>query len=577
MKLRTGLPLVLFGLLVVLCAPQAVGGATGYVITHGVSMEPRFHTGDLAVVRTAEHYGVGDVVAYRSRTLKTVVMHRIVAVDGARFTFKGDNNSWLDPDRPTADDVVGRLVVRVPHGGVWLARATSPGVLAALTVALLVGGGGAVHVRRRTRPGMTPRHRTAAARRRSTPLVLSAPRWLRTAAAVTAVGGIGLAALAWTGPVATHADVAGSTGRTMTFAYRAVVPPTAAYDGTTVTSPDPVFRRLADTVDVQLAYRGVAGRMSVAAELSTASGWHSAVPLAAEVDVAGDAVPSDVRLDLATYDARARAAAAATGIPVDQLTVDIVASVRSPGLPEFAPALHLALSALQLRILGDDAALRVVDPGTVTHRVDAPRSLVLGNLSMRVELARVVGPALVLMSLVLGAALVVMHRQTLLPDEDAAIRRRYGSLLVVVQPMVTPATRPVVDVTEFATLAKIAERYGLLVLHWTRSGVGTFVVQDEGTTYRYRASAGAGRARVVGADADASGGIDAGAAVTSDAASTARSDANATADLDARPPADPGATGPLRWLPVTGRCVEDVQIRDARRTAAGWHLTDGSL
>lgn len=38
-------------------------------------------------------------------------------------------------------------------------------------------------------------------------------------------------------------------------------------------------------------------------------------------------------------------------------------------------------------------------------------------------------------------------------------------------------------------LVKLAERYRLLVLHWSRSNVETFVVQDESTTYRYRAAA----------------------------------------------------------------------------------------
>ena len=37
-----------------------------------------------------------------------------------------------------------------------------------------------------------------------------------------------------------------------------------------------------------------------------------------------------------------------------------------------------------------------------------------------------------------------------------------------------------------ASLVKLAERYGLLVLTWSRGGVDTYVVQDEGTTYRYR-------------------------------------------------------------------------------------------
>jgi hypothetical protein len=56
--------------------------------------------------------------------------------------------------------------------------------------------------------------------------------------------------------------------------------------------------------------------------------------------------------------------------------------------------------------------------------------------------------------------------------------------------MPTPLGRPVVDVVDFSTLAKLAQRYGLLVMHWSRSNVETFVVQDEGTTYRYRAGTG---------------------------------------------------------------------------------------
>ena len=39
-------------------------------------MEPGFHAGDLAILRTADRYAVGDVVAYRSPILNTVVMHR---------------------------------------------------------------------------------------------------------------------------------------------------------------------------------------------------------------------------------------------------------------------------------------------------------------------------------------------------------------------------------------------------------------------------------------------------------------------------------------------------------------------
>src|SRR4051794_12867730 len=83
--------------------PSTLGGATTYLTTHGISMEPRFHTGDLAVLGAADGYSVGDVVAYHSDSLNTVVMHRVVSGDAAGFTTKGDNNGWLDPDHPTED------------------------------------------------------------------------------------------------------------------------------------------------------------------------------------------------------------------------------------------------------------------------------------------------------------------------------------------------------------------------------------------------------------------------------------------------------------------------------------------
>ena len=79
-------------------APASLGGQLSYVITHGNSMEPRFRSGDLAIVHPSSTYDVGEIVAYQSNTLKRLVMHRIVDRDGAAFVFKGDNNNFLDPE-----------------------------------------------------------------------------------------------------------------------------------------------------------------------------------------------------------------------------------------------------------------------------------------------------------------------------------------------------------------------------------------------------------------------------------------------------------------------------------------------
>ncbi|MGH2855846.1 MAG: signal peptidase I, partial [Solirubrobacteraceae bacterium] len=118
-------------------APTAIGGSTTYVVTSGISMEPSFHTGDLAIVRPASQYRVGDIVAYHSTLLHVITLHRIVAIHNGRYTFKGDNNNFTDPTHPSRAALVGRLWLRVPHGGMLLHWLHTP-----LIGALLAGGAG---------------------------------------------------------------------------------------------------------------------------------------------------------------------------------------------------------------------------------------------------------------------------------------------------------------------------------------------------------------------------------------------------------------------------------------------------
>jgi len=65
-----GLLAVLAALWLVL-APTQLGGPASYASISGGSMEPRLHQGDLVVVRRADAYRVGDVVAYRNAVLQT--------------------------------------------------------------------------------------------------------------------------------------------------------------------------------------------------------------------------------------------------------------------------------------------------------------------------------------------------------------------------------------------------------------------------------------------------------------------------------------------------------------------------
>jgi signal peptidase I len=112
--------------------PQALGGSVSYVMTSGNSMEPKFHTGDMVLVRTAADYEVGDVVAYRSKELDSVVLHRIVARHGDTYSFKGDNNELVDNTHASAGDIVGRQWLLVPRGGKILQFLLTPRIVSIL-------------------------------------------------------------------------------------------------------------------------------------------------------------------------------------------------------------------------------------------------------------------------------------------------------------------------------------------------------------------------------------------------------------------------------------------------------------
>ena len=454
-------------------------GAVGVVTTSGRSMHPMYHEGDLVVVAATDAYAVGQVVAYRDDVHDLVVLHRIVGGGPAGFELKGDNNPAVDTVRPTRGDLIGRAVLHVPGAGAWLGRLAGPVPLGALALALVTVGATARTRHRRRSPAMS-RH----AARRST----ASPPLRTAAAAVAVIGVVGLAlgALTWTTPVRTMVPREHRATRSMTFSYVAHVARSAAYDGTTVRSPDPVFRRLANAVDVRLAYDGTPGTLTVAAELAADNGWHATIPLAAPRDVPGR-YDGAVRLDLAALERRAHAAAAVTGLPVERIAVSVTAWMTGTDGIAFAPALQLTLTSLQLALAGGPATLTVADTTTVHTTEPAERRLSLLSRSLSVATGRAVAAGLLLATLVAALALALVARRTATATEGAMIRRRYAARLLAVRPTPVAPGHAVVDVMTFADLARLADRYGLLVLHWSRSDVDTFVVRDQDTTYRYRA------------------------------------------------------------------------------------------
>jgi len=118
-----------------LLRPVALGGPAGYVIVAGVSMEPAFRTGDLAVTQRQADYQVGDVIAFSAAG--GVVIHRIVGGDADQgFTTQGDNREQPDLWRPRPDDIMGATWILIPRAGDVLATARQPAVLASLAASV---------------------------------------------------------------------------------------------------------------------------------------------------------------------------------------------------------------------------------------------------------------------------------------------------------------------------------------------------------------------------------------------------------------------------------------------------------
>src|SRR5439155_9832138 len=115
-------------------APLNLGGAFAYVYVHGNSMAPHLQNGDVVLLRSAEHYGVGDVVAVRNPDIG-LVLHRIVADDGEHLTVQGDNRKTPDNFRPTMADITAKEWLHVGGFGSVLEKLQQPVFAAA------IGGG----------------------------------------------------------------------------------------------------------------------------------------------------------------------------------------------------------------------------------------------------------------------------------------------------------------------------------------------------------------------------------------------------------------------------------------------------
>jgi signal peptidase I len=475
--------------------PTALGGATTYVTTHGISMQPRFSSGDMAVLRPAETYTVGDIVAFHSVELNTTVMHRIIAREGDRFVTQGDNNSWIDPDRPSAGEVLGRLWFRIPEGGDVVAVFRTPALLA---LAALAGATLLWRLRAaRGRPRRDePRGRMPAvgmpvrARARQVAAVSGA------VALICAAAGAALFVL----PVTDVEQQTVQVTQRGTYDYSGTAKPGVTYPDGVIVTGDPVYTELLRTLTVQFALdatgpgldslRGAA-RLDVS--VAASDGWTAPLGSGPAGSLEGGTLSASVALDLAgAANLLARhhkeigtAVGAATVIatPVVELTGTLRGKPFAATAP---PPLRLALDASALRLAGDPA--KVLESSTVTDvTVDqvTDHHVTVFGASIPVGFARTAVLSLLVLS-VLGGATAVWLGWPHSADAVDEFLVRHSGRIVEVNSFTLGAT--VVDLTDPEALHLVAERLDGLVLHHVGPYGHLFAVQDADTTYCHMVS-----------------------------------------------------------------------------------------
>lgn len=490
--------------------PAQLGGRLSMLVTVGQSMEPRISQGDLVLVTRGAPYRVGEVVAYRSGTLRQVALHRIVAKSDGRYTLKGDNNSWLDTSHPTDAQILGRLWLHLPGAGKWLDWLRRPRETALLTglLGLLVSTG--IH---QARKRMQRRRRTGQPARGGGGLRVG--DWRRYAAAGPVRGIWGRIALGAAGVLALGV-VIGLTGlsqpttreRTelVDYEHRGAFGYEAAGAGPLVdarepTDAGPVYFKLANRMRVQFDYTldapdpvAIAGTYRLVAVVGDARGWRRTIVLRPTAAFTGTGHSATGTLSLPGLQALIQRFETATGLDGNtyELRLRAETSVRGQidGVAlrdEFAPEVVFDVDnfAIRPRAREEGDPFHPAQSGGAPRATLAPNRVRLLGLSAGVVAVRTLGLFLSLFGAATLAGALFARRNAPAESPSQRIALRYGSRIVDVERVEPRPDERIVRMTDVRDLARIAESLDAPILHAREGGLHRYLVQEGSTTYTY--------------------------------------------------------------------------------------------
>jgi signal peptidase I len=503
-------------------APTQAGGMASYIVVIGNSMEPRFHIGDLVITHKEAEYQIGDAVVYKNQELKNFVFHRIITEERGTFTLQGDNNSWTDTYQPSQAEIIGKLWLHLPKGGVYIQTLRIPFVmaLAAGTLAgfvlLTLFHGKARGNKRMTQKSISAQFASLKQKLQNWLTTSDKPgtggtsdpmqgnileTWFFTLGALALAFFI-LGIMAFSRPASRIVKDDVSFEHVGFFSYSAPAPQ-GVYDSDAIQSGDPIFPKLTCAVDVSFQYTfigqdaaNIAGTHQLIATISeSVSGWQRSIPLQDATAFTGNAFGTSAKLNLCQLEKLAQSMEDGTEFHPGAYTLTISPNIHltgdlagrpldgsfNPSLPFNYDRIHFYL--LQNAEQGN--SLNPAETGALSKERQTFNTILLFGMELAVPALRWFALIGLLGSLA-GVTLLGMKLQALSKsDQSRFIRMRYNSMLVDIHQTMLVNIADIVDVNSIDDLAKLAEKFNAMILHSEHGDSHTYYVRVEGATYRF--------------------------------------------------------------------------------------------
>jgi len=502
-SLISALVLVLMAALWFTFAPVQFGGQASYVMVAGASMEPSLHYGDLVIGHEEQTYSVGDVVTYRHPTIGPVI-HRIVERAGDTYTFKGDNNDWIDSYKPTFAEIIGKSWIHIPGAAniILKLRSSAGVVLLSLAIGFMV----LITFSRKSLLGEEqPKKDEQTVTKQSKPLSLSG--YLEgTLFALFAVllGAILLGFFAFTNPLTQLVPADIPYDHRGAFSYEGFGSP-GVYDDGKIESGDAIFHALTHEFDLAFNYqlstpetKDITGSYHILLEISEPNGWRRQIELAPETEFKGESFSTKVPINLGHILTLVYRLKIYTDLTRQVFNVDIIPVVKVQGTlgdqvfeDTFAPRLSFLLDDVQLYLGGSSPLgegtdpLKPVQSGFLPRQQQIPATLNTLGLKPTVQTARWIAGVAFGVSLLGIAAILVPFMRASMQSTSEKIRIQFNEVLLDIHELPTKAASDELEVDRFEDLAKLAEKTGSMIFHHTEGNQHTYLLQEGDITYRF--------------------------------------------------------------------------------------------